>query len=153
MSKAVKYKHFTLNTQIIPKLQSCTPFYKYASLVTSYLGVCDEQTVGVLMLTGNLILRQHVSQLLDEGDHFLVPGDVCHCETAGRAFPAVCHSLDTQRHFIRNSTEKTDSLTSRKGQHCKNKMENLLLCIEEQITILLLIHNIANRASKSFKNG
>ncbi len=63
--------------------------------MSSYLGVCDEQTVGVLVFTGDLILRQHVSQLLDEGDHFLVPGDVSHGQTAGRAFSTVCHSLHT----------------------------------------------------------
>lgn len=72
----------------------------------SYLGVCNEQTVGVLVLTGDLILRQHVSQLLDKGDHFLVPGDICHGQTAGRAFSTVRHTLDTHKHMIRNKTLK-----------------------------------------------
>lgn len=70
---------------------------------SSYLGVCDEQTVGVLMLTGDLILRQHVSELLDEDDHLLVPGDVSHGQSAGRAFPTVRHPLDTQQNMIRTS--------------------------------------------------
>lgn len=48
------------------------------------------------MLTGDLILRQHGSQLLDEGDDFLVPGDVSHGQAAGRAFPTVRHTLHTQ---------------------------------------------------------
>ena len=46
--------------------------------LSSYLGVCDEQTVGVLVFAGDLVLRQHVSELLDEGDHFLVPGHISH---------------------------------------------------------------------------
>lgn len=73
---------------------------------SSYLGVRDEQTVGVLVLAGNLILRQHVSQLLDEGDHFLVPRHVSHGETAGRAFPTVRHSLQTHEHMIRSKAQK-----------------------------------------------
>lgn len=72
---------------------------------SSYLGVRDEQTVGVLVLAGNLILRQHVSQLLDEGDHFLVPRHVSHGETAGRAFPTVRHSLQTHEHMIRSKAK------------------------------------------------
>lgn len=62
---------------------------------SSYLGVCNEQTVGVLVFTGDLILRQHVGQLLDKSDHFLVPGDISHGQAAGRALPAVRHSLQT----------------------------------------------------------
>lgn len=65
---------------------------------SSYLGVCDEQTVGVLVFTGDLILRQHVGQLLDKSDHFLVPGDISHGQAAGGALPAVRHSLRTARH-------------------------------------------------------
>lgn len=57
--------------------------------------MCDEQTVGVLMFAGNLILRQHVSQLLDKSDHFLVPGDVSHGQTAGGALPTVRDPLQT----------------------------------------------------------
>lgn len=60
---------------------------------SSYLSVCDEQTVGVLVFTGNLILGQHVGQLLDKSDHFLVPGDISHGQAAGGAFPTVRHSL------------------------------------------------------------
>lgn len=78
--------------------------------LSSYLGVCDEQTVGVLMLAGDVILRQHVSQLLDKGHDFLVPGDVSHGQTAGGAFPAVCHTLDT-KHTIRNKAQKRQSFT------------------------------------------
>ncbi len=74
--------------------------------LSSYLGVCDEQTVGVLVFAGDLILWQHVNQLLDEGNHFLVPGDISHGQTAGRAFPTVCHSLHTHKHMIRNKAQK-----------------------------------------------
>lgn len=63
---------------------------------SSYLGVCDQQTVGVLVLAGDLVLGQQVGQLLDEGDHFLVPRDVGHGQAAGGALPAVRHSLDTR---------------------------------------------------------
>lgn len=63
-----------------------------------YLGVRQQQTVGVLVLAGHLVLRQHVGELLHEGHHFLVPGDVCHGQTAGRALAAVRHTLHTNRH-------------------------------------------------------
>lgn len=65
---------------------------------SSYLRVCNEQTVGVLVFTGDLILRQHVGQLLDKSDHFLVPGDISHGQAAGGALPTVRHSLQTARH-------------------------------------------------------
>lgn len=65
---------------------------------SSYLRVCDEQTVGVLVFAGDLILRQHVGQLLDKSDHFLVPGDISHGQAAGGALPTVRHSLQTARH-------------------------------------------------------
>ena len=74
--------------------------------VSSYLGVCDEQAVRVLVLASDLILRQHVSQLLDEGDHFLVPRDVGHRQAAGRTFPAVRHSLETHEYAIRNKRQE-----------------------------------------------
>lgn len=57
------------------------------------------------MFAGNLILRQHVSQLLDKGDHFLVPRDVSHGQSAGGAFPTVRHSLQTFQHAIRKESQ------------------------------------------------
>lgn len=86
--------------------------------LSSYLGVGDEQTVGVLVLAGDLILRQHVSQLLDKGNHFLVPGDISHGQTAGRAFPTVCHTLDTKK--TQDQKQSTDKTELHKG---KNKMK------------------------------
>lgn len=85
-----------------------------------YLCMSDEQTVGVLVLTGDLILGQHVHQLLDEGDHFLVPRDVGHGETAGGAFPAVRHSLHRRERNIRAGpyqSEESKRLTKSPHTH------------------------------------
>lgn len=78
--------------------------FVFLKLLKPYLGVCDEQTVGVLVFTGNLIVRQHVGQLLDKSDHFLVPGDISHGQAAGGALPAVRHSLRTARHTQNESS-------------------------------------------------
>lgn len=65
------------------------------------------------MFAGNLILRQHVSQLLDKSDHLLVPGDVSHGQTAGRALPTVRDPLQTFQHSIRRKVQKQTKRTNK----------------------------------------
>lgn len=88
--------------------------------------MCDEQTVGVLVFAGNLILRQHVSQLLDKSDHFLVPGDISHGQAAGRAFPTVRHSLQTFQHTIRKK------LRNKKAFKVINSWETATVQVEDE---------------------
>lgn len=59
----------------------------------SHLFVSYQEAVGVLVLTGDAVVREELGQLLDKVHDLLVPGDVGHGEAAGRAVAAVRHPL------------------------------------------------------------
>lgn len=58
--------------------------------------MCQEKAVRVLMLAGNLIVREQAGQLLHKVDDLLVPRYVGHGEAAGRALAAVGHPLQRE---------------------------------------------------------
>lgn len=53
----------------------------------------DQEAVGVLMLTRNVIVGKQTHQLTDKPHHFLVPRDVGHGEAAGCTLTTVGHAL------------------------------------------------------------
>lgn len=61
--------------------------------IVYYLGVYDGQTIRVLMFTGDLVIREHVGQLLDKMDDLLMPRHVGH----GQASSPHCMSLPGER--------------------------------------------------------
>lgn len=63
------------------------------TLAQPHLLVSYQETVRVLVLAGDFVVGDMVSQLLDEAHHLLVPGNVGHGEVAGRAFTTVRHAL------------------------------------------------------------
>lgn len=55
--------------------------------------VRHQEAVGVLVLTGDLVVGNQAHQLGDEAHHLLVPGHISHGETAGRALSTVGNAL------------------------------------------------------------
>ena len=65
----------------------------------TYLFVCQQQAVGMLMFRGQFIVRQQVCKLLHKAHHLLMPRHIGHSQARRFGLSAVGHSLETINFF------------------------------------------------------